>query len=335
MAQIIGGEFQLNETNQNSMGGTERLTQTLAERLGKDVLADFQIVSSRVRELDEDKIRIFWAHDLPGDPESEFLKNKNKFSQFHLYVFVSNWQMQAYLQQYQIPWSKCVVLQNAIDPIEKHDKPDHNEQLNLIYHTTPHRGLNIAAAVFDKLAEKHKNLHLDVYSSFKIYGWEERDEPYSEVFKRIDNHPQATNHGTVPNSEIREALKKSHIFGYPCVWPETSCMSLMEAMSARNLCVHSNFAALPETSANWTNTYQFQEDQSQHASAFYSMMDGIITNYDSFVTRTESAASYANIFYGWEQRLNEWRALLAMLKDGIEDRSFPKPAFHYSTTPNV
>jgi len=122
MAEIRDGEFVRNETNENSMGGTERMTMELANRVDSDLLKDFQIVSSRVRDLQEDKIRVFWSHDLPGDPESEFLKDKNKQSQFHKFVFVSNWQMQGYMQAYGIPWSKCVVLRNAIDPIEVQPK---------------------------------------------------------------------------------------------------------------------------------------------------------------------------------------------------------------------
>lgn len=336
MAQILGGEFLRNETNQKSMGGTERLAMTLAERLGTEFLSDFQIVCSRVRELDENKIRIFWAHDLPNDPESQFLKNKNKMNQFHLYVFVSNWQMQAYMQQFDLPWSKCLVIQNAIDPIEVDTKPDIEDGIKLVYHTTPHRGLNILAAVYEKLLEKYSNISLDVYSSFQIYGWEDRDKQFEQVFDKLEEMPGATSHGFKPNEEVREALKNSHIFAYPCVWPETSCMALMEAMSAQNICVHSNFAGLPETAANWTHMYQMQEDMSQHASALYTMLRGVIENYKAFSGRLPSQASYANIFYGWDQRLVEWKGMLSMLKETHDkNREFPKPAFHYSTTPDV
>jgi glycosyltransferase involved in cell wall biosynthesis len=331
MAEILAGEFKVNDTNENSRGGTERLTRELAEKLGKETLEDFQIVSSRVRDLAADKIRIFWAHDLPGDPESNFLKDKNLMNRFHLYVFVSNWQMQGYMQQYGIPWSKCVVIRNAIDPIPEHVKPDPKDGINIIYHTTPHRGLNILTAVFDKLCEKHDNINLDVYSSFNLYGWGERDEQYKPVFDKLEEMPRATSHGAVDHATVREALQKSHIFAYPSIWPETSCLSLMEAMSARNMCIHSNYAALPETAACWTEMYQMHEDQSGHANIMYNMLDGVITNYDNLKTRADSQASYANIFYTWEARLNEWRAVLEMLKANIKDRSIPKEQFNYST----
>ena len=329
MAEIINGEFVRNETNQKSFGGTEQLTNKIAERLPKDLLQDFQIVSSRVRELDEDKIRIFWAHDLPGDPESEFLKTDIGRNQFHKYVFVSNWQMQGYIQRYGLKPSQCVVLRNFIDPIEEHEKPD--DKINIIYHTTPHRGLNILVPVFNKLCEKYDNIHLDVYSSFALYGWEVRDEEYEQTYQMIKDNPQSTYHGTQPNNVVREALKNSHIFAYPTIWNETSCLCLMEAMSAKNLCVHSNFGGIYETASHWTNMYQYHEHPNSHASACYNMLDLTIENYAQMQLNTAPTKVYTDTFYSWANREAEWLALLNSLKNVVNDRSIPKETFSYST----
>jgi hypothetical protein len=104
-----------------------------------------------------------------------------------------------------IPYEKGLVLQNAIIPIEPHEKP--KGTVNLIYHTTPHRGLELLVPVVEFLADKGFDFHLDVYSSFNIYGWPSRDEPYLALFDRCKNHPKITYHGYQPNSVIREALK--------------------------------------------------------------------------------------------------------------------------------
>lgn len=331
MAEIRDGVYVANETNANSMGGTERLTQELAKRAKPELLKECQIISSRIRsDLQEDKIRIFWAHDLPNDPESNFLKDKNMVNKFHLFVFVSNWQMQAYMQHYNLPWSKCIVMLNAINPIEEHEKPN-DGKINLIYHSTPHRGLNILVPVFMKLCEKYDNIHLDVYSSFQIYGWKERDQQFTEIFDLINNHAQMTNHGSVPNKEIHKALQKAHILGYPSIWPETSCMVLMEAMSAGLVCVHSNYAALYETAANWTQMYQLHEDQAKHAGTFYNMLDSAIANYHKPVmqSRLSPMQSYANVFYSWNGRIAQWNSLLNSLIRSIDDRSIPQEVFSY------
>ena len=332
MAEIINGEFKRNETNEKSMGGTEVLTMKLAERLDKDTLDGVQIVSSRVRELQDDMIRIFWAHDLPGDPESEFIGTQYGQDKFHRFVFVSNWQMQGYIQRYDLPPSKCVVLRNFIDPIDEAEKAD--DRINLIYHTTPHRGLNILAPVFDKLCEKYDNIYLDVYSSFALYGWDVRDQDFKQVFESLENNPRVTNHGTHPNDDIRAALQKSHIFAYPTTWKETSCLSLIEAMSAKNVCVHSNIGGIFETASHWTNMYQYQEDIQTHAAAFYNMLDLTIENYQQMKLNTGPTKVYADAFYSWENRKSEWTALIGSLKHMVVDKSLPTdegPMFNYKT----
>jgi len=224
--KIVDDKIETNEVDRNSQGGTELMKFGLHDRLPEDLLSNFQIICSRVRELKEDKKKVLWLHDLPLDPESAHLKDGG-WDKFDKLVMVSNWQMQQYASYLGVPYSKSVVLKNAIDPIGEHEKPDSKEQLNIIYHTTPHRGLELLVPVFDQISKMYDNVHLDVYSSFNAYGWPERDEPYKELFKMIDDHPKMTNHGFVPNKEVREALKNAHIFAYPSIWQETSCIALM------------------------------------------------------------------------------------------------------------
>ena len=56
-----------------SQGGTERMFERLKKELDPKLLDNFQIICSRVRDL-EDKKRILWLHDLWNDPENQHLK---------------------------------------------------------------------------------------------------------------------------------------------------------------------------------------------------------------------------------------------------------------------
>ena len=317
----------------NAMGGTELMKFGLEKRLPIDLLSNFQIFVSRIEEqFDETKIRILWCHDLPNDPASLHLANGG-WKNFHRIVFASNWQMQAYIQTYNIPWSHCVVMQNAIDPIEEHEKPN-DGTIRLAYWSTPHRGLNILVPVFDKLCEKYDNIELDVYSSFKLYGWEQRDAEFQPLFDQCKKHPKINYHGTVPNEVLRENLKKTHILAYPSTWPETSCITLMEAMSGGLMCVHPNFAALYETAANWTHMYQWHEDPNHHASIFYSVLESSINGFweEGVQSRLTSQAAYANVYYNWNIRAMQWESFLVTLLD--LPRGLPKAEqqfFQYKT----
>ena len=114
--------METNELSVNAKGGTELMLEALHRNVPKDLLDHFQIIPSRVREIDDSKIKIYWLHDLPGDPESEHLK-QGGWNRFDKLVFVSNWQMQSYQKHYGLPWHKCVVLHNAIEPIPAVEKP--------------------------------------------------------------------------------------------------------------------------------------------------------------------------------------------------------------------
>lgn len=308
-----------NEINEKANGGTEIMARRIRDSFTEEELEHVQIIPSRVRELLDDKVRIFWCHDLPNDPESENVLKNDGWRKFEKIVFVSHWQKQQYLNSFNIPPSKCIVMQNAIDPIPLDNvktKPD--DKIRLIYHTTPHRGLDLAYYAVNELAKHHPEIEFNVFSSFKIYGWEQRDEQFQELYTAIDEHPNMVYHGTVSNSVVREYLEKSHIFAYPSVWPETSCISLMEAMSAKLMCVHSNLAALPETSANWTYMYDFNEDRREHVELFASCLNNaikVIKNKDeNMETRLMGQKSYADLFYNWELRKIQWAQFIDSLK---------------------
>ena len=332
--------IELNEYNKQARGGTELLIEEFQSYVPRDLLDHFQIIPSRFRTLDESKIRILWVHDLPEDPEYNHLKGDGH-KKFHLLVFVSNWQMQRFIERFQIPWEKCIVLQNAIRPFTpeeiegKHDVKD--GIIKLIYHTTPHRGLNILVPVFARLCEEFKNIHLDVYSSLLMYGpaWAERDKTYAPLYDQIKSMSQATYHGAVDQPTVRQAVAQAHIFAYPSTWQETSCRCLMEAMSAGCLSVHPNYAALFETSAGLTRQYQFSGNLEMHAHSFYQVLRETILNYKRPETAVVAnvAKWYADSSYNWEQRGIHWAGVLKSLYDIYkDDTSVPGEQFVYKTT---
>lgn len=310
-----------NELDRNSMGGTELMKFGLYDRVDPKLLEKFQIIPSRVRELSETKKRIYWVHDLAQDPEMAHLKDGG-WEKFDAIVCVSHWQKQQIQNFLGVPSSKLTVLQNAIDPIEFDEKPDTKDGINIIYHTTPHRGLELLVPVMDWVTQTLPDIkwHLDVYSSFEVYGWKERDKEYEELFQKIKDHPNMTYHGYKPNEEVKEALKKAHIFALPSIWQETSCIAMIEAMSAGCLCVHSSLAALPETTSNWTLMYDFTEDMNDHASRHaLTLADALrLVDDENMQERLNMQKAYTDGFYDWQTRSKQWEVFLTSLlaKDG-------------------
>lgn len=294
-----------------AQGGTELMNKALYERVDSDLLDQFNIIKSRVRKISEDKMNLLWLHDLWGDPEAQHLKDPKSRARFSRLVFVSNWQFQTYNLALGVPYSESIVLKNAIDPIPWKEKS--KDQVRLIYHTTPHRGLQLLIPVMEELAKIHGDkIHLDIYSSFEAYGWKERDEPYLDLFERAKAHPQMTYHGFQSNEVVRQALQEAHIFAYPSIWQETSCIAAIEAMSAGCEVVCPNYAALPETTGGFPDMYHWNEDMNYHANVFANFLNRTISSIfdDNVQKKLLYAKNYIDNFYNWELRSAEWTGLL-------------------------
>jgi UDP-glucose:(glucosyl)LPS alpha-1,2-glucosyltransferase len=275
MSVIYKGEIVESELSVNSKGGTEMMRQRLVDNVNKDVLAKVAVHLSRPREVYSDVPNVLWCHDLAEDPENKILRDGG-WNQFQHFVFVSSWQRDQYIVRFGIPYSKCSVISNAVEKTFAPYKKN-METIRFVYHTTPHRGLELLVPIFDALCRDFDNIHLDVYSGFEIYGWEQRDAAYKDLYKKIEDHPNMTYHGVKSNDEVLKALDNAHIFLYPNIWKETSCIALIEAIKSQVICIHPNYGALPETASNATIMYDWNEDANVHANYCYAITKQVLT----------------------------------------------------------
>jgi UDP-glucose:(glucosyl)LPS alpha-1,2-glucosyltransferase len=309
-----------NEISSKANGGTELMLRSIYNgTIARDLLENFQIIPSRVRDLKEDKIRVMNVHDLPEDPESSKFKDPQFRLNFHKFVFVSNWQYSRYQYVLGMDYSdRDIVIENGIVPIVPDWKSKlEDEKIHLVYCSTPHRGLEILVPVFQRLAEKHPNIHLHVYSSFKIYGWDDADKNFEPLYNIVRDHPQMTYHGFVDNETVKGELAKYHILAYPSIYLETGCRVLMESMSAGLSCVHPNYGALFDTSGSLTHMYHGAADKTTHANIFATNLDYVIeqykTNRQQMLNRAEAVSHYANQRFDLSLILKKWENTLLEL----------------------
>jgi len=296
------------------------MARELERRMPPDLMERFQIIPSQFRSADPTRVRILWFHLRWFDREAAHLA-EGGWQAFHRIVFVSNWQAQAVIHRYGIPWSRCVVMPNAIRPIAvdggRFDPVPADRPIRLVYTPTPERGLDILGSVFNRICAERDDVELDVFSSYRLYGWD--DGPWGALFDALKRNPRVNYHGTVPNEQLRDALREAHVFAYPARSPETSCLCLMEAMSAGLACVHPNYGGLYETAANWTIMYQWQEDPEVHARVFYQALTAAINalrNGDQrLLSRLAAQKRYADAFYDWDVRAAQWEMLLRSIVD--------------------
>lgn len=310
----------LNKLNSNIKGGTELMRDRLLNSVDPKYWDKINLIISKIDHdlIDSDRKNIFWIHDTAIDPAVSNLNDKALVDKIDLFVFVSHWQMYDFMQKFSntIDYTKCAVIYNAIEPISMDGIEKPKDKLKFIYTSTPHRGLDILYSAICSLTDtfKRNDFEVDIYSSFKIYGWNDLQEKYKGFFDNIAKHPNINYYGTVSNQEVREALKTSHIFVYPSTYKETYCLSMVEAMSAKNICMFPNLGALPEVSANFGIQYVFVPDKGIHAGRVASLMNYHLDNYYNNDKRNailESQKSYFDTFHSWDNRVNEWNHILS------------------------
>ena len=93
----------LEAVSSKAIGGTELMRKWLFEQMEErepGLIDKFQFISTRVRNLEPDKQRILWIHDLAGDPEVQHLKDKENWDNYERIVFVSHWQQYQFFGDY-------------------------------------------------------------------------------------------------------------------------------------------------------------------------------------------------------------------------------------------
>lgn len=317
MSCVYKGKVKNSELSKNARGGTEMMRDRLLANVDKNLMKDYAIHLSRPRESYKDVKNILWCHDLARDPENKILLDGG-WNQFDHFVFVSQWQRDTYVMLYGIPYSKCTVIPNAIEKEYKPKKRD-TSKIRFVYHTTPHRGLELVYPIFDALSKEFDNIYLDVYSSFEIYGWKQRDEPYKELFENIKSHPHMTYHGAVSNEKVLKALDDGHIFMYPCIWQETSCIAAIEAIRSGMICIHPNYGALLETGGNASICYEYTEVAQHNAARCYSIARNVllqIQNDENFFNNFTLSDRFTLPKNGINSFTQSWNNLLETLKNG-------------------
>ena len=296
-----------------ALGGTELILANLKKAL-PELTAQVQIIMSRPEQHElENKPRILWLQDLPVDQASAVLRDKSYRAKFNRIVFCSNWQQQQYAMYLKIPYSEGVVIKNGVPRLEPtFPKPRAHGKLRFLYTSTPHRGLAILAAAAQRLAQERQDWELHVYSSLQIYGWHEADEKFKPLYDGLRANPCVVYHGTQPNDVVRQACLDAHVFVYPSIYQETSCMAIQEAMMAGCLAITTNLGALIETCGEFPWMLPYTEQPEHLAANTYAAMKNVFQAYDHprMAMLLQMQTAYFQTYYDFATRVPRWEQLL-------------------------
>jgi len=297
-------------------GGTELQLEYLNKYVPKEILDQVQITTSVPEKipLHPTKLNILWEKNSYDQPNlSPWFKDKSNHKKYDWYVFNSHWNYEKFRMMFDIPTERCLVIKNGIDNIKVRDIKKKKDQIKLIFHPTPWRGLNVILAAMQYI--KNPKITLDVYSSTEVYGEDFKkanDDQYKELYEQAKQLPNVNYIGYKPNEYIKEHLHEYDIFAYPSIWEETSCISALEAMAAGLYIITTDYGALYETCAEFSSYVPYQEDYKALAQNFAFAIETIADNLTApgVIDHLEMQVKYTNHYYSWAKQGDTWTQFL-------------------------
>lgn len=293
-------------------GGSELAYQALLANLGGQWPENINFILSSCNPdfVDPNKINVVWQQLNWNEENVALMADQNFVDSIDHFVYVSHWCYDKFRNKFDIPHQeKSHVIKNAVYPLENKPKP-RTEKLKLIYTSTPWRGLDVLLDAFELLGRD--DVELDVYSSTTIYGdffHNSYGAQFNWIFDRAKAMPNVNYMGYASNPSVRKAVQAAHIFAYPSMFEETSCISAIEAGAAGCQMVVSDYGALYETCAQWATFVPYVPDRKQMAINYAPVLNKAIDEYWSTANQSKLIAqvNYYNRFWTWDYRMTEWR----------------------------
>lgn len=224
-----------------------------------NIIFDIIIVSCLPNELLEIKLLLnekktlfaLWTgHDIDQEA-SKMLEHRKMVDFVDLFIFVSEWQRDRYLDKFDIPYDKTLILRNGIGkPFEKYlNLPTNKISNSMTYCSIPWRGLELLIPIFKKVKEHKPDALLKIFSGMNIYNQQENPGLFDE-FKKMDS--VECSYG-ISQTQLAEELYNIDYLSYPNIFQETSCITVLQAMACGCLIVTSNLGALKETMGELNN----------------------------------------------------------------------------------
>jgi glycosyltransferase involved in cell wall biosynthesis len=302
-------------------GGTEILKEQLISQLDSESIEGINLIGSicHPQLIQKDKINVVWQHLSYDQPNVQYMRDRKFVDSVDYFVYVSHWQYNKFREHFQIPEYKSFIIKNATYEFEEINR-NKGGRVRIAYTSTPWRGLAILIKAIDILNKTRDDFELDIFSSTKIYGdaFEESEKgKFDALFEKCKNTKNVNLHGYGLNVQIRELLKDTHIYAYPSIFEETSCLSVIEAMSAGCHVVTTNYGALPETCGEFATMIEFDSSVNNLIERYAQTLNSVIDNYKNNLYKDdlEMQIKYYKKYYSWNTRIQEWKNFLNYVRE--------------------
>jgi glycosyltransferase involved in cell wall biosynthesis len=276
------------------------------------VLSDYDIlISNAPIKLAEGKkpYYIFWNHLAHFDNAIKSLLFRDVFDGIDCIVYVSQWQRNE-CEKWFGRAKRTEVIGNGLTPAFENmfsttDELRAAKENRAAYTSTPFRGLRMLPEIWPNISD---GCVLDVYSGMRVY--QGPDDGYKGIYDACRNTRGINYIGPVSQTELAQRMKKTAFLAYPCVFPETYCIAVLEAMASGCRIITSDLGALTETLKGWGTCISLEGAYERFVRSFIRAVNDEIEDAreNRYVEVIFNGIQYANTCT-WERRAEQWSEL--------------------------
>jgi glycosyltransferase involved in cell wall biosynthesis len=200
---------------------------------------------------------VLWNHHWIDQPATALLADAAVRDNWDAFVSISEFQHAGMARAFALPPERHWILRNAISPHfanlfsgwdEFRAARQPRTTTRWVYSSTPFRGLDVLAVAWRRL-NANPRWSCTAVSGMQLYGGS--DAPFETLFATIAATPGMTRLEPMGQAALARVLAEHDFWSYPCTFPETSCISALEAVAAGLYPVTTALGALPETLEGW------------------------------------------------------------------------------------
>ncbi|MBA3956983.1 MAG: glycosyltransferase family 2 protein [Parachlamydiaceae bacterium] len=185
----------------------------------------------------------FWPHDT-----YHWQLTPAQIDGFSDVLWISHWQRAQWISVNPGFAKFTHIFGNGIDPTQFAPVKERTNPYSCIYASNYARGLEVLLEIWPKVHQAYPKATLDLY-----YGWQHwgliSPEKESKMRAQLANIAPmgVTDHGMVSHAELNQAFANASFWTYPCIAPETFCITGLRAQLAGAMPVIIEGSALSET----------------------------------------------------------------------------------------
>jgi beta-1,4-mannosyl-glycoprotein beta-1,4-N-acetylglucosaminyltransferase len=188
-----------------------------------------------------------WGHDTHFLPYGCSLSSEQILTKWENYITgcicLTEWQRNNYLNAYPELKNKITLINNGIDIDNFPRRPFVKITNRFIYTSCSERGLKILLKLWPQILEKMPDASL-VISSYNKFP---KNDDEKEIKTIIEKYPSINHLGKLGVKALYFQMSMAEYWLYPCIFPETSCITALEMLMNEVICLYYPCAGLPGT----------------------------------------------------------------------------------------